>query len=58
MSDNVSFDIQMDIMDRLPVKSLLQFRAMSKQWKFSIDNFDFIRVTPPNLVGSGILNIR
>ncbi|GJU51133.1 hypothetical protein Tco_1220688 [Tanacetum coccineum] len=32
----------MDIMNRLPVKSLLQFRAMSKQWKFSIDNFEFI----------------
>ncbi|GJT47700.1 transposase, MuDR, MULE transposase domain protein [Tanacetum coccineum] len=27
---------------RLPVKSLLQFRAVSKQWKFSIDNFEFI----------------
>ncbi|GKA22053.1 hypothetical protein Tco_0708015 [Tanacetum coccineum] len=26
----------------LPVKSLLQFRTVSKQWKFSIDNFDFI----------------
>nr|GEX38033.1 F-box domain-containing protein [Tanacetum cinerariifolium] len=30
-------------MNRLPVKSLLQFRAVSKQWKFSIDGFDFIR---------------
>ncbi|GKA08671.1 transposase, MuDR, MULE transposase domain protein [Tanacetum coccineum] len=42
MSDNIPFDIQMDIMNRLPVKSLLQFRTVSKQWKFSIDNFDFI----------------
>ncbi|GJR21285.1 F-box domain containing protein [Tanacetum coccineum] len=42
MSDNIPFDIQMDIMNRLPVKSLLQFRAVSKQWKFSIDNFEFI----------------
>ncbi|GJV93637.1 transposase, MuDR, MULE transposase domain protein [Tanacetum coccineum] len=33
----------MDIMNRLPVKSLLQFRVVSKQWKFSIDSFDFIR---------------
>ncbi|GJW87469.1 F-box domain containing protein [Tanacetum coccineum] len=32
----------MDIMNRLLVKSLLQFRAVSKQWKFSIDSFDFI----------------
>ncbi|GKC18040.1 F-box domain containing protein [Tanacetum coccineum] len=43
MSDNIPFDIQMDIMNRLPVKSLLQFRVVSKQWKFSIDNFEFIR---------------
>nr|GEU78906.1 hypothetical protein [Tanacetum cinerariifolium] len=33
----------MDIMNRLPVKSLLQFRAVSKQWKFFIDNLEFIR---------------
>ncbi|GJT25142.1 transposase, MuDR, MULE transposase domain protein [Tanacetum coccineum] len=43
MSDNIPFDIQMDIMNRLPVKSLLQFRTVSKQWKFSINNFEFIR---------------
>ncbi|GJV36799.1 F-box domain containing protein [Tanacetum coccineum] len=43
MSDNIPFDLQLDIMNRLPVKSLLQFRTVSKQWKFSIDNFDFIR---------------
>nr|GEW50978.1 hypothetical protein [Tanacetum cinerariifolium] len=43
MSDNIPFDIQMDIMNRLSVKSLLQFRIVSKQWKFSIDNFKFIR---------------
>ncbi|GJW69668.1 F-box domain containing protein [Tanacetum coccineum] len=42
MSDNIPFDIQIAIMNRLPVKSLLQFRTVSKQWKFSIDNFDFI----------------
>ncbi|GJS04744.1 F-box domain containing protein [Tanacetum coccineum] len=42
MSDNISFDLQLDIMNRLPVKSLLQFCTVSKQWKFSIDNFDFI----------------
>nr|GEV62755.1 hypothetical protein [Tanacetum cinerariifolium] len=43
MSDNIPFDLQLDIMNRLPVKSLLQFHNVSKQWKFSIDNFDFIR---------------
>ncbi|GJV28567.1 F-box domain containing protein [Tanacetum coccineum] len=43
MSDNIPFDIQIDIMNRLPMNSLLQFRIVSKQWKFSIDNFEFIR---------------
>nr|GEV65558.1 hypothetical protein [Tanacetum cinerariifolium] len=43
MSDNIPFDIQMDIINRLPVKSLLEFRTVSKQWKFSIENFEFIR---------------
>ncbi|GJW02665.1 hypothetical protein Tco_1561521 [Tanacetum coccineum] len=33
----------MDIMNRLPVKSLHQFRVVLKQRKFSIDSFDFIR---------------
>ncbi|GJU36441.1 F-box domain containing protein [Tanacetum coccineum] len=40
--DNIPL-ISTDIMNRLPVKSLLQFRTVSKQWKFSMDNFDFIR---------------
>ncbi|GJY17913.1 F-box domain containing protein [Tanacetum coccineum] len=43
MSDNIPFDIQINIMNRLPVKSLLQFRTVSKKWKFSIDNSNFIR---------------
>ncbi|GKA54514.1 F-box domain containing protein [Tanacetum coccineum] len=42
MSDNIPFDIQINIMNRLPVKSLLQFCTVSKQWKFSIDNSNFI----------------
>ncbi|GJR56584.1 zinc finger BED domain-containing protein RICESLEEPER 2-like protein [Tanacetum coccineum] len=33
----------MDIMNRLPVKSLLQFRTVSKQWKSYIDSSNFIR---------------
>ncbi|GJR82113.1 F-box domain containing protein [Tanacetum coccineum] len=41
MSDSVPFDIQMDIMNRLPVKSLLQFRTVSKQWKSCIDLINF-----------------
>ncbi|GJU67364.1 transposase, MuDR, MULE transposase domain protein [Tanacetum coccineum] len=43
MLDNIPFDIKMAIMNLLLEKSLLQFRTVSKQWKFSIDNFDFIR---------------
>ncbi|GJW60964.1 hypothetical protein Tco_0110299 [Tanacetum coccineum] len=30
-------------MNRLPVKSLLQFRTVSKSWKYSIDCSDFVR---------------
>ncbi|GKD64570.1 F-box domain containing protein [Tanacetum coccineum] len=41
MSDNIPFDIQMDIMNRIPVKSLLQFRTVSKQWKSCIDFINF-----------------
>nr|GEV44163.1 reverse transcriptase domain-containing protein [Tanacetum cinerariifolium] len=37
MLDFIPFDIQMDIMNRLQVKSLLQFRTVSKQWKSWID---------------------
>ncbi|GJR14023.1 F-box domain containing protein [Tanacetum coccineum] len=43
MSDNIPFDIQLAIMNRLPVKSLLQFRTVSKLWKYSIDCSDFVR---------------
>ncbi|GJW57286.1 F-box domain containing protein [Tanacetum coccineum] len=43
MSDNIPFDLQLAIMNRLPVKSLLQFRTVSKSWKYSIDCSDFVR---------------
>lgn len=43
MSDNIPFDIQLNIMNKLPVKSLLQFRSVSKLWKYAIDFYDFIR---------------
>ncbi|GKE14512.1 F-box domain containing protein [Tanacetum coccineum] len=42
MSDNIPFDIQLAIMNILPVKSLLQFRSVSKSWKYSIDCSDFV----------------
>ncbi|GJS95621.1 F-box domain containing protein [Tanacetum coccineum] len=43
MSDHIPFEIQSEIMKGLPVKSLLQFRSVSKQWKSFIDNPEFIK---------------
>ncbi|GJS81269.1 F-box domain containing protein [Tanacetum coccineum] len=42
-SDYIPFEIQSEIMKRLPVKSLVQFRSVSKQWKSFIDNPEFIK---------------
>ncbi|GJY09968.1 F-box domain containing protein [Tanacetum coccineum] len=42
MSDNIPFEIQVEIMNRLPVKSLLQFRSVSKSWKCMIDSSSFV----------------
>ncbi|MFS7957923.1 putative F-box domain-containing protein [Helianthus anomalus] len=33
MSDNVPFEIQEELIKRLPVKSLIRFRSVSKSWK-------------------------
>ncbi|GJZ03966.1 F-box domain containing protein [Tanacetum coccineum] len=41
MSDYIPFEMQMEIMNRLPVKSLLQFRTVSKSWKSYIDSATF-----------------
>ncbi|GKD25162.1 F-box domain containing protein, partial [Tanacetum coccineum] len=43
MSDYIPFEIQSEIMKRLPVKSLVQFRSVSKQWKSFIDCPEFIK---------------
>ncbi|XP_076921308.1 F-box/kelch-repeat protein At3g23880-like [Bidens hawaiensis] len=43
MSDHIPFEIQTEIIKRLhPVKSLLRFRSVSKQWKSFIDGSEFI----------------
>ncbi|GJT68544.1 probable LRR receptor-like serine/threonine-protein kinase isoform X2 [Tanacetum coccineum] len=44
MSDNIPFEIQMEIIKKVSnVKSLIQFRSVSKQWKSFIDSPDFIK---------------
>ncbi|KAL4588317.1 hypothetical protein LXL04_001201 [Taraxacum kok-saghyz] len=42
MSDQIPFHIQEEIMKRLPVKSLVQFRCVSKAWRSLIDSSEFI----------------
>ncbi|XP_076942647.1 F-box protein At5g18160-like [Bidens hawaiensis] len=42
MSDNIPFEIQVEIMKRLPLKSLVRFRTVSKTWKSMIDDTYFI----------------
>ncbi|GJS45360.1 phospholipase-like protein [Tanacetum coccineum] len=39
--DYIPFEMKIEIMNRLPVKSLLQFRTVSKSWKSCIDSFTF-----------------
>ncbi|GJU78355.1 putative F-box domain-containing protein [Tanacetum coccineum] len=42
MLDNIPFEIQEEIMKRLPIKPLLRFRSVSKAWKSLIDRSEFI----------------
>ncbi|GJU98809.1 F-box domain containing protein [Tanacetum coccineum] len=43
MFDYIPIELQYDIINRLPVKSILAFRNVSKQWKSYIDSSDFIQ---------------
>ena len=42
MSDNIPLDVQLDIMNRLPVKTIIMLRRVSKIWKANIDSQPFI----------------
>ncbi|PWA52758.1 protein kinase-like domain-containing protein [Artemisia annua] len=42
MSDSIPYDIQEEIIKNLPIKSLVRFRLVSKQWKSLIDSSKFI----------------
>ncbi|GKA51416.1 retrovirus-related pol polyprotein from transposon TNT 1-94 [Tanacetum coccineum] len=43
MSDYIPFEIQSEIIKRLPVKAIVQCRSVSKQWKSLIDSSEFIK---------------
>ncbi|MFS8014186.1 putative F-box domain-containing protein [Helianthus anomalus] len=42
MPNNVPFEIQEEIIKRIPVKSLIRFRSVSKSWNSLIDSSSFI----------------
>ncbi|XP_021971980.1 putative F-box protein At1g32420 [Helianthus annuus] len=42
MSDNIPIEIQVEIIKRVPAKSLIRFRSVSKQWMSLIDSPEFI----------------
>ncbi|XP_076937807.1 putative F-box protein At3g16210 [Bidens hawaiensis] len=42
MSDHIPFEIQVEIIKRLPVSSLIRSRSVSKTWKSLIDSSQFV----------------
>ncbi|XP_076932332.1 F-box protein At5g65850-like [Bidens hawaiensis] len=42
MAEDIPFDIQIEVIKLLPLKSLIQFRSVSKPWKSLIESSDFI----------------
>ena len=42
MSDNIPLEVQLEIIKKLPIKPLIQFRSVSKTWKSLIDSSQFI----------------
>ncbi|XP_076923428.1 putative F-box only protein 11 [Bidens hawaiensis] len=55
MSDNIPLEMQVEVMKRLPVKSLLRFRTVSKQWKSVIDSSRFVTAHGVNQTQSHLL---
>ncbi|GJY72842.1 F-box domain containing protein [Tanacetum coccineum] len=43
MSDHIPLEIQSEVIKRLPVKSVIQCRSVSKLWKSLIDSSEFIK---------------
>ncbi|KAI3517988.1 hypothetical protein L1887_06274 [Cichorium endivia] len=54
MSDEIPFHVQAEIIKKLPIVSLLQFRSVSKAWKSLIESPNFIAAhsvtQPPHLL--------
>ncbi|XP_071703520.1 F-box/kelch-repeat protein At3g23880-like [Rutidosis leptorrhynchoides] len=42
MSNHIPFEIQIEILKKLPVKSVMRFRSVSKPWKSLIDSSRFV----------------
>ncbi|XP_076917921.1 putative F-box protein At1g47790 [Bidens hawaiensis] len=42
MSDNIPLDIQLEIIKRLPLKSVIRFRSVSRTWKSLMDSPYFV----------------
>ncbi|KAJ0555284.1 putative F-box domain-containing protein [Helianthus annuus] len=63
MSDFIPFALQEEIMKKLPTRSLLRFRTVSKQWKSLIDSSQFVvdyrlnRTHPQHLLLSYTLEV-
>ncbi|GKB85157.1 putative F-box domain-containing protein [Tanacetum coccineum] len=44
MSDHIPFEIQEEILKKLPVKSVVRFQSVSKEWRSLINSSKFIKV--------------
>ncbi|KAJ9550904.1 hypothetical protein OSB04_014949 [Centaurea solstitialis] len=56
MSTQIPFDIQLLIIERLPIKSLLRFRSVCKPWNSFISSFNLC--VPPCSLATSYYNLR